>query len=60
MEEQESDKGLEEQFKKFKTSYYDFLIDLEENEAKLKEYSDDHPNELISSNKNYLLSLKPI
>ena len=60
MEEQESDKGLEEQFKKFKTSYYDFLIDLEENEAKLKEYSDDHPNELISSNKNYLLSLKPM
>ena len=60
MEEQESDKGLEEQFKKFKTSYYDFLIDLEENEAKLKEYSDEHPNELISSNKNYLLSLKPM
>ena len=60
MEEQESDKGLEEQYKKFKTSYYDFLIDLEENETKLKEYSDEHPNELISLNNNYFLSLKPI
>jgi hypothetical protein len=60
MEEQESDKGLEEQYKKFKTSYYDYLIDLDENETKLKEYSDDSPNELISMNKNYLLSLKPI
>ena len=60
MEEQESDKGLEEQYKKFKTSYYDFLIDLDENEIKLKEYSDNHPNDLISLNNNYLLSLKPI
>ena len=60
MEEQESDKGLEEQYKKFKTSYYDYLIDLDENEIKLKEYSDEHPNELISLNNNYLLSLKPI
>ena len=60
MEEQESDKGLEEQHKKFKTSYYDFLIDLDENENKLKEYSDEHPKELISMNNNYLISLKPI
>ena len=60
MEEQESDKGLEEQYKKFKTTYYDFLIDLEENEVKLKEYSDTHPKELFSSNNNYLLSLKPL
>ena len=60
MEEQESDHGLEDQFKKFKTSYYDFMIDLEENESKIKEYSETIPNELNSLNNNYYLSLKPI
>ena len=60
MEEQESDKGLEDQFKKFKTSYYDFMIDLDENQSKLSEYLETQPNELLSLNKNYYLSLKPI
>jgi hypothetical protein len=60
MEEQESDKGLEDQFKKFKTSYYDFMIDLDENQMKLKEYLETQPNELLSLNNNYYLSLKPI
>ena len=60
MEEQESDKGLEDQFKKFKTSYYDFMIDLDDNENKFKEYLETIPNELLSLNKNFLLSLKPI
>ena len=60
MEEQESDKGLEDQFKKFKTSYYDFMIDLEENQMQLKEYLETQPNELLSLNNNYYLSLKPI
>ena len=60
MEEQESDKGLEDQYKKFKTSYYDFMIDLDENEYKFKEYLETQPNELLSLNNNFLLSLKPI
>ena len=60
MEEQESDKGLEDQYKKFKTSYYDFMIDLDENENKFKEYLETQPNELLSLNNNFLLSLKPI
>ena len=60
MEEQESDRGLEDQYKKFKASYYDFMIDLEDNENKFKEYLDTIPNELSSLNNNYLLSLKPI
>ena len=60
MEEQESDKGLEDQYKKFKTSYYDFMIDLEENEINFKEYLETQPNELLSLNNNFLLSLKPI
>ena len=34
IEEQESDKGLEDQYKRFKANYYDFLTDLEENEIK--------------------------
>ena len=60
MEEQESDKGLEDQYKKFKTSYYDFMIDLEDNEDKFKEYLETNPNELLSLNNNFYLSLKPI
>jgi len=60
MKEQESDKGLEDQFKKFKTSYYDFMKDLEENQMQLKEYLETQPNELLSLNNNYYLSLKPI
>ena len=60
MEEQESDKGLEDQYKKFKTSYYDFMIDLEDNEEKFKEYLETNPKELLSLNNNYYLSLKPI
>ena len=60
MAEQESDKGLEDQYKKFKTSYYDFMIDLDENETKFKEYLETQPNELLSLNNNFLLSLKPI
>ena len=60
IEEQESDKGLEEQFKKFKSNYYDFMSDLEENEKKLKSYTDIVPKDLLNSNENYLVSLKPI
>ena len=60
MEEQESDKGLEDQYKKFKTSYYDFMIDLDENENKFKEFLETQPNELLSLNNNFLLSLKSI
>ena len=60
MEEQDSDKGLEDQFKKFKSNYYDFMADLEENENKLKSYTDVVPKELSNSNENYLASLKPI
>ena len=60
IEEQESDKGLEDQYKKFKANYYDFLTDLEENETKLKSYTDTVPNELLTSNNNYILSMKPI
>ena len=60
MEEQESDKGLEEQYKKFRSNYYDFMTDLEENENKLKSYTDQVPKELLNSNENYILSLKPI
>ena len=60
MEEQESDKGLEDQYKKFKTSYYDFMIDLDEDENNFKEYLETQPNELLSLNNNFLLSLKSI
>ena len=60
MEEQESDKGLEDQYKKFRSNYYDFMTDLEENENKLKSYTDVVPKELLNSNENFLVSLKPI
>ena len=60
MEEQESDKGLEEQYKKFRANYYDFMTDLEENENKLKSYTDVIPKEMLNSNENFLVSLKPI
>ena len=60
IEEQESDKGLEDQYKKFRSNYYDFMGDLEENENKLKSYTDVIPNELLNSNENFLASLKPI
>ena len=60
MEEQESDKGLEDQYKKFKSNYYDFMADLDENENKLKSYTDTVPNEMINSNENFIASLKPI
>ena len=58
IEEQDSDKLLEDQYKKFKTTCYDFLIDLEENEIKLKQYTDESPAELLHSNSNFLASLK--
>ena len=60
IEEQESDKGLEDQYKKFRSNYYDFMTDLEENENKLKSYTDVVPKELLNSNENFLVSLKPI
>ena len=60
MEEQDSDKGLEEQYKKFKANYYDFMADLEENENKLKSYTDTIPKEMTNSNENFLAALKPI
>ena len=58
MEEQESAAGLEEQFKKFKSNYYNFLTDLNENESSLKKYTVTQPNEIINSNNNFILSLK--
>ena len=60
MEEQDSDKGLEDQYKKFRANYYDFMADLEENENKLKSYTDNIPKEMQNSNENFLVSLKPI
>lgn len=60
MEEQESDKGLEDQYKKFKANYYDFMADLDENEMKLKSYTDAVPKEMTNSNENFISALKPI
>ena len=60
MEEQESDKGLEDQYKKFKANYYDFIADLDENEIKLKSYTDAVPKEMTNSNENFISALKPI
>jgi multidrug resistance efflux pump len=36
------------------------MIDLDENQNKLKEYLETQPKELISLNNNYYLSLKPM
>ena len=60
IEEEETSKGLDDKYKKFKTSYYDFISDLNENENLLKEFSEKNPNALMNLNKNYILSLLPI
>ena len=60
IEEEESSKGLEDKYKKFKTSYYDFMADLNEDENILKKFSEQNPNALMNLNKNFILSLNPM
>ena len=60
MEEQESDAALEEQYKKFKSNYYNFLTSLEENNQSLKNYTDTQPKDMLKSNDNFMHSLKTI
>ena len=60
IEEQESDSALEEQYKKFKSNYYNFLVNLDENKTNLKSYTDTSPKEMLTSNNNFIASLKLI
>ena len=60
IEEQESDSALEEQYKKFKSNYYNFIANLEENKESLKNYTDVIPKEMLKSNDNFMHSLKTI
>ena len=60
IEEQESDSALEEQYKKFKSNYYNFITNLEENKESLKNYTDVIPKEMLKSNDNFMHSLKTI
>ena len=60
MEEQESDSALEEQYKKFKSNYYNFLTNLEDDTQSLKNYTDIIPKEMLKSNDNFMHSLKTI
>ena len=60
MEEQESDSALEEQYKKFKSNYYNFLANLDEDISTLKNYTDNSPKELLNLNDNFIHSLKLI
>ena len=43
-----------------KANYYDFIADLDENEMKLKSYTDTVPKEMTNSNENFISALKPI
>ena len=56
---EENSNNLENKFKKFKTDYYDFLSYLNENEEKLKNYTEKNPNELKKLNENYIKSMQP-
>ena len=60
IEEEENGKGLEDKFKQFKTMYYDFISQLNEDEVKLNDYAVKAPQGLMQLNKNYILSLLPI
>ena len=60
IEEQESDSALEEQYKKFKSNYYIFLANLDEDISTLKNYTDASPKELLNLNENFMHSLKLI
>ena len=60
IEEQESESALEEQYKKFKSNYYNFITNLEENQIKLKSYTDTLPKEMLNSNDTFIHSLKTL
>ena len=51
---------MEEQYKKFKSNYYNFLTSLEENNQSLKNYTDTQPKDMLKSNDNFMHSLKTI
>ena len=60
IEEQDSDSALEEQYKKFKSNYYNFLANLEEDISTLKNYTGSSPKELLNLNDNFIHALKLI
>ena len=52
MEEEQSIKGLDEKYKKFKTTFYDLNTKIVEIELKMKQYSKINPELLLVLNKN--------
>jgi hypothetical protein len=58
MDEETSLKGVDDKFKKFKTSYYDFSSLFVEIESKLLTFSKSNPEQLLTLNKNFILSLQ--
>ena len=58
IEEEQSFKGLEDMHKKFKTYFYEINLKIKENEEKLKEYTKNSPENILSNNKNFINSFQ--
>ena len=58
IDEETISKALEKKFKKFKTSYYEFNLKIEQLEIKLNQYGSKSPENLLMLNGNFILTLK--
>ncbi len=57
-EEEQTPKGLEDKYKKFKTSFYENNLKIQEYDEKLKQYSKTSPESILNSNKNFINSFQ--
>ena len=58
MDEEQTSKVLDDKYKKFKTSFYDFNTKLIELENRSKQYSKINPEILLGLNNNFILSMQ--